>query len=145
MSDETTEVIETPTVESNGEAEPVRKPKQSHKAKAAQAGPKKSSGKSKGGRADVQKIRLREVSLLLKQAADPTRLHILLMLDEGEKNVREITDGIGTFSQPAVSHHIALLRHSRLIFPRREGKSNYYSLTDEGVALAGSLRGLVGV
>jgi DNA-binding transcriptional ArsR family regulator len=141
---EETEVIESPTVDSNGETGPDRKPRRSHKAKSNQTGPKSPSGKSRGGRADVQKIRLREVSLILKQAADPTRLHVLLMLINGEMNVGDICRGI-EMSQPAVSHHLALLRHSRLIVPRRQGKSNYYSLTEEGVALVGSLRGLVGV
>jgi ArsR family transcriptional regulator len=34
-------------------------------------------------------------------------------------------------SQPAVSHHLALLRVSSLIESRREGKHNYYSVRAE--------------
>src|SRR4051794_2525419 len=107
MSEET-EVVESPSVESNGETEPARKPKRSPKAKATQAGPKKSPGKSKGGRADVEEIRIRQASILLKQAGDPTRLRVLLMLDRGEMNVGNICRGI-KMSQPAVSHHLSLL------------------------------------
>jgi DNA-binding transcriptional ArsR family regulator len=35
-----------------------------------------------------------------------------------------------------VSHHLALLRHGRLIEPRRAGKHNFYALTDAGRQLA---------
>ena len=35
-------------------------------------------------------------------------------------------------SQPAVSHHLALLRHGGIIAPRRQGKNNFYSLTETG-------------
>ena len=31
-------------------------------------------------------------------------------------------------SQPAVSHHLALLREAGLIEPRRDGKHNFYSV-----------------
>ncbi len=85
---------------------------------------------------------LRRSANLLKQAADPTRLHVLLTLSRGEKNVTELCDMVSQ-SQPAVSHHLALLRHGRLIEPDRRGKSNYYRTTDEGRALADAVRGLV--
>ncbi|MHC5544149.1 ArsR/SmtB family transcription factor, partial [Singulisphaera rosea] len=39
-------------------------------------------------------------------------------------------------SQPAVSHHLALLRHGGIIAPRRPGKNNYYALTSVGEELA---------
>ena len=35
------------------------------------------------------------------------------------------------YSQPAVSHHLALLRVSGLIEARREGKHNFYSVRSE--------------
>jgi ArsR family transcriptional regulator, zinc-responsive transcriptional repressor len=46
-------------------------------------------------------------------------------------------------SQPAVSHHLALLRHGGIIAPRRQGKNNFYSLTDTGAALADVVKGLI--
>ena len=45
--------------------------------------------------------------------------------------------------QPAVSHHLALLRHGRLIEPRRMGKHNYYYLTDAGRELAEVVNAIV--
>jgi DNA-binding transcriptional ArsR family regulator len=72
---------------------------------------------------------------LLKQVSDPTRLQIILMLSEGEKHVGALGEHLNQ-SQPAVSHHLALLRHGGIIAPRRQGKNNFYALTDTGEELA---------
>ena len=53
---------------------------------------------------------IRRVADLLKQVSDPTRLQILMLLAEKERNVSELCSDLGTQSQPAVSHHLALLR-----------------------------------
>lgn len=79
---------------------------------------------------------IRRVANLLKQVSDPTRLQVLMLLNEKERNVSELCAELGTQSQPAVSHHLALLRHGHLIEPRRSGKHNYYGLTDGGRELA---------
>ena len=79
---------------------------------------------------------VRRVAELLKQVSDPTRLQVLMLLSEKERNVTELCADLGTQSQPAVSHHLALLRHGRLIEPRRAGKHNFYALTDAGRQLA---------
>ena len=72
---------------------------------------------------------------LLKQVSDPTRLQVILMLSEGEKHVGALSEHLNQ-SQPAVSHHLALLRHGGIIAPRRQGKNNFYALTDVGEELA---------
>jgi DNA-binding transcriptional ArsR family regulator len=79
---------------------------------------------------------IRRVAELLKQVSDPTRLQVLMLLSDRERNVTELCSDLGTQSQPAVSHHLALLRHGRLIEPRRSGKHNFYALTDAGRQLA---------
>jgi DNA-binding transcriptional ArsR family regulator len=79
---------------------------------------------------------IRRVADLLKQVSDPTRLQVLMLLAQKERNVSELCADLGTQSQPAVSHHLALLRHGRLIEPRRAGKHNFYGLTDAGRELA---------
>ncbi len=84
----------------------------------------------------------RSAAAVIKQAADPTRLQVLSLLLDIEMNVTDICKSVG-LTQPAVSHHLALLRHGRMIEPRRQGKNNYYSLTDEGRRLAGAVRGLI--
>jgi ArsR family transcriptional regulator len=71
----------------------------------------------------------KELSRLFKLLADETRLSILLMLvDVEEYHVRALCDMLGQ-SQPAVSHHLALLRMAGLIECRRAGKHNFYRLS----------------
>jgi DNA-binding transcriptional ArsR family regulator len=67
-----------------------------------------------------------------------------MLLSDKERNVTEICSDLGSQSQPAVSHHLALLRHGRLIEPRRSGKHNYYYLTEQGRELAKVVNNLVG-
>jgi DNA-binding transcriptional ArsR family regulator len=87
---------------------------------------------------------IRRVADLLKQVSDPTRLQVLMLLSEKERNVSELCTDLGTQSQPAVSHHLALLRHGRLIEPRRSGKHNIYGLTEGGRELARVVYAVVG-
>jgi DNA-binding transcriptional ArsR family regulator len=86
---------------------------------------------------------IRRVADLLKQVSDPTRLQVLMLLSEKERNVSELCTDLGTQSQPAVSHHLALLRHGRLIEPRRSGKHNFYGLTDGGRELAKVVQSII--
>src|SRR3954470_23997572 len=86
---------------------------------------------------------IRQAADLLKQVSDPTRLQVLMILTEKERNVTELCADLGTQSQPAVSHHLALLRHGRLIEPRREGKHNFYGLTEAGRELADVINSVV--
>lgn len=65
---------------------------------------------------------------LFKLLSDETRLRILYFLTQrNELHVRALCELLGE-SQPAVSHHLALLRVAGLIERRREGKHNYYGL-----------------
>lgn len=77
---------------------------------------------------EVNDHNVAELVKILKLLADPTRLQVLLLLTEqGETNVRAICDSLGQ-NQPAVSHHLALLRAARLIEARRDGKHNFYRI-----------------
>ncbi len=72
-----------------------------------------------------------DLVLLFKLFADETRLRILLyLMQHGELNVRTLCEMLGQ-SQPAVSHHLALLRVNRLIESRRDGKHNFYRVLPE--------------
>lgn len=65
---------------------------------------------------------------LFKLLSDETRLRILYLLTQrNELHVRALCELLHE-SQPAVSHHLALLRVAGLIDRRREGKHNYYGL-----------------
>lgn len=78
---------------------------------------------------------VREVAEQFRLLADPTRLQILALLTDKGHNVGELCEALGGQSQPTVSHHLALLRVSGLVTPSREGKFNYYDLTDQGRTL----------
>jgi DNA-binding transcriptional ArsR family regulator len=90
--------------------------------------------KAKKG-ADQRLKQAQRAAILLKQVSEPTRLQVILMLAEGEKHVGALCEALNQ-SQPAVSHHLALLRHGSIIAPRRQGKNNFYGLTDAGEKLA---------
>jgi DNA-binding transcriptional ArsR family regulator len=82
-------------------------------------------------------VPFRRAAELLRQASDPTRLAVLLLLARvGERNVSAMLAELGGASQPALSHHLAILRLGRLVEPRRRGRQNVYALTAAGRALA---------
>jgi DNA-binding transcriptional ArsR family regulator len=63
---------------------------------------------------------------VFKLLADESRLKILLALaQDGELHVTALCDLLDQ-TQPAVSHHLTLLRMSRLVGFRRDGKHNFY-------------------
>lgn len=65
---------------------------------------------------------------VFKLLSDETRLRILMYLArEKELHVTALCDRLEQ-SQPAVSHHLALLRVAGLIEGRRDGKHNFYSI-----------------
>ncbi|MBX9788153.1 MAG: metalloregulator ArsR/SmtB family transcription factor [Pirellulales bacterium] len=81
--------------------------------------------------ADVSATGVRDLVKVFKLLSDETRLRILLYLTQRpELHVRALCDKLRQ-SQPAVSHHLALLRVAGLIECRREGKHNFYHLLPE--------------
>jgi len=71
---------------------------------------------------------IRELVQVARLLSDETRLRILFLLAQnGELHVTDLCERLGQ-SQPAVSHHLALMRVSGLIEARREAKHNYYSV-----------------
>ncbi len=93
--------------------------------------------------ADQRSQQARRASILLKHVSDPTRLQVIMILSEGEQHVGALCAQLSQ-SQPAVSHHLALLRHGGIIAPRRQGKNNFYSLTETGGELATVVKSLMG-
>ena len=69
---------------------------------------------------------------LFKGFADPTRVHILCILAEGEQCVGDIAEAV-QISQSAISHQLRMLKQMHLIKFRREGKNILYSLADDHV------------
>ena len=70
----------------------------------------------------------KELVSLFKLLADETRLRVLMnLMRERELHVSALCERLDQ-SQPAVSHHLSLLRVNGLIEARRDGKHNFYSV-----------------
>ena len=72
----------------------------------------------------------KQATAFMKAMAHESRLMILCHLTSGEKSVTELEDLLA-LRQPTVSQQLARLRLERLITARRDGKTIYYSITDE--------------
>lgn len=75
---------------------------------------------------------LYDLAELFKVFGDSTRIKILYALFEAELCVCDIAQLLGV-SQSAVSHQLRVLKSTRLVKPRREGKAVFYSLADDHV------------
>lgn len=69
---------------------------------------------------------------LFKVLADPTRVRLLRALFPGELCVCDLAALLG-MTPSAVSHQLRVLRTSRLVRFRRQGKVVYYALDDDHV------------
>jgi len=75
--------------------------------------------------------------------SDPTRLGILSLLAKGPKNVTALCKALGS-KQPAVSHHLGLIRMGRLVNSTRQGKCVLYTTDKANLkALASALAKLM--
>lgn len=72
------------------------------------------------------------VSQYFKILSDYNRLSILFLLKEKKRSVTEIVDAL-QLEQSAVSHQLKLLRDSRLVKAKRQGKLMIYELEDDHV------------
>jgi DNA-binding transcriptional ArsR family regulator len=71
---------------------------------------------------------------VFKTLADPTRRALFERLcREGEQTVVALTAQSGV-SQPAVSKHLGVLKHAKLVRGRREGRETHYSARPQALA-----------
>ncbi len=75
---------------------------------------------------------LYDVAELFKAFADTTRIKVISVLKDEELCVGAISELINV-SQSAVSHQLRVLKNSKIVKPRRDGKQIYYSLDDEHI------------
>ena len=75
---------------------------------------------------------LYDLAELFKIFGDSTRVKILYALLEAELCVCDIAK-LMEVTQSAVSHQLRVLKNSKLVKFRREGKTVYYSLADDHV------------
>ncbi len=71
--------------------------------------------------------------LFAKAIADETRQKIMSECCCCWLSVNEIVEKVG-FTQPTISHHLAILRDANLVHVREEGKQTFYSLNQENIA-----------
>jgi DNA-binding transcriptional ArsR family regulator len=67
-----------------------------------------------------------------KAFAEPTRLHILYELRQGERTVTEIGEATG-IGQANLSRHLQQLHATGLVSRRKEGLFTFYDLADRDV------------
>ena len=70
--------------------------------------------------------------LFAKAISDDTRQKIMTVCCCCELSVNEIVEKVG-FSQPTISHHLAILRDAGLVRIREEGKQTFYTLNQDQV------------
>ena len=75
---------------------------------------------------------LYDLAELFKVFGDSTRIKILYALFEAELCVCDISKLLG-LTQSAVSHQLRVLKNSRLVKFRKDGKTVFYSLADDHV------------
>jgi len=68
--------------------------------------------------------------LFFSTLANPTRLAILEILQDGSKNVAEISKAIG-HEQSMISHNLKPLEDCAFVFSERQGKTHVYRLNKE--------------
>jgi DNA-binding transcriptional ArsR family regulator len=73
-----------------------------------------------------------DVAATLQALATPSRLRILARLQEGPCAATELADAVG-MEQSACSHQLRLLRNTRIVRARREGRMIFYALDDKHV------------
>jgi DNA-binding transcriptional ArsR family regulator len=62
--------------------------------------------------------------------SDPNRLLILYTLNEGPRNVTELTNELN-LNQPTTSRHLKVLREHGLVYSTRQGTSITYEISDK--------------
>ena len=72
---------------------------------------------------------LYDLAELFKVFGDSTRIRILFVLFEAEVCVCDLAETLH-MTQSAISHQLRILKQSKLVKSRREGKSVFYSLAD---------------
>lgn len=75
---------------------------------------------------------LYDLAELFKVFGDSTRIRILFVLFEAEVCVCDLAQALN-MTQSAISHQLKILKQSKLVKSRRDGKSIFYSLADEHV------------
>lgn len=83
-------------------------------------------------RREITDSTLLDVSKLFKVFGDSTRIRILYFLYNKEKSVNQISQSLN-MNQSAISHQLKILKNSKLVKCKRNGKEIIYSLDNDRV------------
>jgi len=75
---------------------------------------------------------LEQIAAYFTALSEPTRLHILSLLREGEQNVGELAQQCG-YTSANISRHLTILSKHGLVAKDSRGNSVYYRIADESV------------
>jgi DNA-binding transcriptional ArsR family regulator len=64
--------------------------------------------------------------------ADPTRIRVVSLLADTEMCVGDLCYLLD-MTQPAVSHHLRILRNLKIVSSRKEGRHVFYTLADQHI------------
>ena len=78
--------------------------------------------------------KLYELADFFKVFADSTRIRILYVLKSSEMCVCDIAQTLN-MTQSAISHQLRILKQTKLVKNRREGKTIFYSLADDHITM----------
>ncbi|MFM6992620.1 MAG: ArsR/SmtB family transcription factor [Rhodoferax sp.] len=75
---------------------------------------------------------LQDVATYFQALSEPTRLHILNILREGERNVGDLAQLCGS-TAANVSRHLSLLTKHGMVVRDSRGTNAYYRIADESI------------
>lgn len=75
---------------------------------------------------------LDQVAAYFRALSEPTRLHILSLLRQGERNVGELAT-LCDYTSANISRHLAVLNKHGLVVREARGNSVYYRMADDSV------------
>ena len=82
---------------------------------------------------DLPKAVLESLADVFRSLGSPVRLSLLLHLADGPARVVDLCTTLQA-SQPLVSHHLGILRSSKLVRAQRTGRSVVYTLDEDSLA-----------
>lgn len=77
----------------------------------------------------------KKLALMFKALSDVNRIKILKLLQSGEKCACVLLEDL-QITQPTLSHHMKILCDSEIVMGRKDGKWTYYSISEDGAAMA---------
>jgi len=75
---------------------------------------------------------LEQVAAYFQALSEPTRLHILSLLRDGERNVGELAQ-LCDYTSANISRHLSVLSKHGLVARESRGTSVYYRIADDSV------------